>query len=145
MTDTEAPDDTKKIEMKGRPRKKQPDNEEPEEPKEKAKRGRPKKDVVKGYDKEYFKRYYLEKRRVDCECSNCDMKFRTLNALKQHKQSNKDCLIKRLLKQVKEFSDKNTDSSDGVLTPEEGQVVVMHDESESPYNETRDERMIFKI
>ena len=99
MNKTEAPDDTKKIEMRGRPRKKQPDNEES---KEKAKRGRPKKEVVKGYDPEYFKRYYLEKRRVDCECSNCDMKFRTLNALKQHEQNNKDCLIKRLFKQVEE-------------------------------------------
>ena len=100
MNKTEAPYETKKIEMRGRARKKQPENEEPEEPKEKAKRGRPKKEVVKGYDPEYFKRYYLEKRRVDCECSNCDIKFRTLNALKQHQQSNKDCLIKRLLKQV---------------------------------------------
>ena len=94
MTDTEAPDDTKKNERRGRPRKKQPENEEQ---KEKAKRGRPKQEVVKGYDPEYFKRYYLEKRRVDCECANCDVKFRTLNALKQHQQNNKDCLINKTI------------------------------------------------
>ena len=95
MTDTEIPNDTNKIERRGRPRKNQPENEEP---KEKAKRGRPKKEVVKGYDPEHFKRYYLEKRRVDCECANCDVKFRTLNALKQHEQKSKDCLIKKTFK-----------------------------------------------
>ena len=69
------------------------------------------------------------------------MKFRTLNALKQHQQSNKDCLIKRLLKQVKELSDKNSDSSDGVLTPEEREGII----SDSPFNQARDERMIFRF
>ena len=116
MNNTETPDDTKKIERRGRPRKKQPENEEP---KEKPKRGRPKKEVVKGYDPEYFRRYYTEKRLVDCYCGNCNVKFRTLDALKQHKQKNRSCLIQRLLIQIQEVSDRNIDSSDGVRTPEE--------------------------
>ena len=44
MADTEIPDEAKKIERRGRPRKKQPESEEP---KEKAKRGRPKKKWLK--------------------------------------------------------------------------------------------------
>ena len=51
MNNTETPNETLKIERIGRPRKIQPENEEP---KEKPKRGRPKKEVVKGYDSEYY-------------------------------------------------------------------------------------------
>ena len=101
---------------RGRPRKIQPENEEP---KEKSKRGRPKKEVVKGYDPEYFRRYYAEKRSVDCYCGDCGFKFRTLDALKQHKQNNRSCSIKRLLIQIQELSDRNTDSRDGIRTPED--------------------------
>ena len=77
----------------------------------------------------------LNKRRVDCECANCNMKFRTLNALKQHKQNNRSCLITKLLQQIQE-------NSDGVRTAEVRSVWSMMSETDSPYNPARDERMI---
>jgi len=136
MNNTETQNEITNIERRGRPRKIQPENEEP---KEKAKRGRPKKEVVKGYDPEYFRRYYAEKRLVECYCGDCGYKFRTLNALKQHKQNNKSCLIQKLLKQIKE----NSNRDDGVRTAEVRNCWSMMSETDSPYNPARDEGMIF--
>ena len=136
MNNTEIQNEITIIVRRGRPRKIQPESEDP---KEKAKRGRPKKEVVKGYDSDYYKRDYTEKRLVECYCEDCGYKLRTLNALKQHNQNNRSCLIQKLLKQIKE----NSDRDDGVRTAEVRSVWSMMSETDSPYNPVRDEQMIF--
>ena len=53
MNNAETQNEITNIVRRGRPRKIQPENEAL---KEKPKRGRPRKEVVKGYDPEYFRR-----------------------------------------------------------------------------------------
>ena len=99
--------------------------------------------LFKGYDPEYFKRYSVEKRRCDCACSNCDAKFKTLNALKQHEDRKRNCLIKKLVQHIKDLTELNDESSDSINTPEIGTIIVMESESERKFNHVADERMVF--
>ena len=84
---------------RGRPRKEKPPTEATEKP------PRKKQETYKFYgnEKEYFVKYYNEKRRNPCNCPFCDKTFVNDYALNNHVQFNKDCKIKRLEKELEQI------------------------------------------
>ena len=96
--ETDATEELNVKRPRGRPPKPIP---EPAEPKEKKKRGRPRNlHSPTERNREYYRRYYTEKRRKPCACTLCDTPFCTMYALNRHQQQNKNCTIIKLRRQI---------------------------------------------
>ena len=80
--------------------------------------------------KAYSKKYYHEKRKVECVCPDCFKIFATPQSMKKHQETNQKCLIIKLKQQITEntviHSDNSTDNST---------IFSMSDESDVYYNQ----------
>ena len=79
---------------------------DPTEPKEQKKRGRkPNPDALtKAID--YYRNYYHIKLKKDIECPHCKKTFCSINSLRSHQVSDKNCIFKRVLIQLQQNPDK---------------------------------------
>ena len=83
---------------RGRPKKPpQPPKEKPPKPKSE------KPTIYKGREKEYLKKYYLEKMCSPCSCQHCNATFTCEKSLTRHLNRNKNCRLKRLTEEIEKL------------------------------------------